>query len=234
MARQGTTREFKVFGSNALRLAMLSCFPAFERAHGLTVAVEFAATNHTLERMRRGDTADLIIVTSAAIAELAGAGKIIADSCVDLATAGVGACVRAGAPKPDISTVEALKRTLLDAKSVSYSRAGQSGVHFAKMIVQLGIADIVNAKAVINPSGLVGEVIARGDAELGFQQVSEILAVSEVDLVGPLPDAVQLNSVFAAGIGTGSEYMVQARALIRELQSPTTADTMRKSGLTPI
>ncbi len=228
--------SFKVFGTNALRTALLSRLPAFERAHGLKVgaAIEFNATNHTLAAMRAGATADVVIATAGAIDTLVEEGKIVRGTRTDLATAGIGACVRAGAPKPDISTVEALKRALLAAKSVSYSQAGQSGIHFAKVIDQLGIGDAVRAKAVINASGLVGERIVRGDAELGFQQVSELLAVEGIDLVGPLPDAVQLNSLFAAGIGAGTQHAALAREFIDDLRSPDAAAVMRASGLTPV
>lgn len=225
---------FKVFGSNALRTVLLDCLPAFDRANGVTTTVAFGATTHTLEAVRGGAAADLIIATADAIDTLTREGKIISGTCTPLASAGVGACVLAGAPRPDISTVEALKRTLLNAKSVSYSKAGQSGMHMAKVIAQLGIADIVNAKAKINASGLVGEVVLRGEVELGFQQISELLAVKGVDVIGPLPDAVQLNSLFAAGIGAQSVMVKQAQALIHALRTAHAASVMREAGLAPV
>ena len=228
------TSEFKIFGSNALRTVLLDCLPAFERAHGVTTKVDFGSTNHTLETMRAGAVADLVIATASAIDTLAKEGKIAPGTRTDLATAGIGACVRAGAPRPDISSVEALQRTLLEAKSVSYSKAGQSGIHMAKVIAQLGIADIVNAKTKINTSGLVGEVVLRGEVELGFQQASEILAVKGVDLIGLLPDAVQLNSLFAAGIGATTQHHDVAGALIQQLRSVQASERMIKNGLTPV
>ena len=229
-----SSSAFKVFGSNALRTVLLDCLPAFDRANGVTTTVDFGSTNHTLEVVCAGAVADLIIATSGAIDELASEGKIIKDTRTDLAVAGIGACVRAGQPRPDISSVEALKRTLLSAKSLSYSKAGQSGIHFAKVIEQLGIADIVNAKAKINASGLVGEVVLRGEVELGFQQASEILAVKGVDLIGLLPDAVQLNSVFAAGIGAATQHRNAAQALIQQLGTKHAARIMRDNGLMPV
>lgn len=231
MSSSGT---FKVFGSNALRTVLLDCLPAFDRANGVTTTVDFGATNHTLEIVRAGGSADLIIATAGAIDALASEGKIIQGTRTDLAKAGIGACVRAGQPRPDISSIAALKRTLLNAKSVSYSRAGQSGIHFAKVIEQLGIADVVKAKAKINSSGLVGEVVLRGEVELGFQQASEILAVKGVDLIGLLPDAVQLNSLFAAGIGAATRHQKAAQALIEELCTAHAARIMRDNGLTPV
>ena len=133
----------------------------------------------------------------------------------------------------DISTVEALKRTLLDAKSLSYSKSGQSGMHMAKVIAQLGIADIVNAKAIVNATGLVGERVVRGEVELGFQQVSELLAVKGIDLIGELPAAVQLNSLFAAGIGAKTPHRDAAQALIAQLNTERARQIMRDNGLTP-
>ncbi len=226
-------KAFKIFGSNALRTVLLDCLPAFERAHDVKATVDFGSTNHTLECMRAGATADLVIAAASAIDTLTAEGKIMPGTRTDLATAGIGACVRAGAPQPDISTVEALKRTLLEAESISYSRAGQSGMHMAQVIVQLGIADQVNAKTKINNSGLVGEVVLRGEVALGFQQASEILAVKGVDLIGLLPDAVQLNSLFAAGIGISTQQRNAAQALMQQLCAEPAAHSMRENGLTP-
>ena len=224
---------FKVFGSNALRTVLLDSLPAFDRDNAVTTTVDFAATNHMLEVVRAGGIADVIIGTASAIDTLIGEGKILQGTRTDLATAGIGACVRTGAPRPDISTVEALKRTLLNAKSLSYSKAGQSGIHMAKVIAQLGIANAVNAKAIVNASGLVGERVVNGDVELGFQQISELLAVKGVDVIGPLPSAVQLNSLFAAGIGAGTQQRDAARALLQALRTPRALVEMREAGLTP-
>ena len=224
---------FKVFGSNALRTVLLDCLPAFDRANGVTTTVDFGATTHTLGAVRGGAVADVIIATAGAIDELTNEDHIVKGTRTELASAGIGACVRAGAPRPDISTVEALKRTLLDAKSLSYSKAGQSGMHMAKVIAQLGIADIVNPKAIINATGLVGERVVRGEVELGFQQVSELLAVEGIDVIGELPAAVQLNSLFAAGIGAKTQHREVAKALIAQLNTERARQIMRDNGLTP-
>ncbi|MBM3344509.1 MAG: ABC transporter substrate-binding protein [Betaproteobacteria bacterium] len=225
---------FKIFGSNALRTVLLSCIPAFEKTNNVTAAVEFGSTNHTLANMRAGATADLIIATSGALDELTRESKIMAGSRTELATSGVGACVRAGAAKPDISTVQALKQTLLNAKSLAHSKVGQSGIHFAKVIEQLRLADTIRHKVTINASGLVAELVARGEVELGFQQISELLAVKGIDLVGPLPDALQLNTRVAAGIGATTQQEAAARALIAALRSPEAAKVMRENGMTPV
>ena len=224
---------FKIYGTNAFRTVLLGSLPAFERAHGLATAVEFGATNHTLARMRAGDTADLVFATEGALTALAQEGRIVAHTITVLATSGVGACVLAGQPKPDISTVEALKQTLLNAKSIAHSKAGQSGIHMAQVIEQLGIGQAVRSKLIINASGLVAERVVSGDVELGFQQISELMAVKGVDIIGPLPDAVQLKTIVAVGVGTGSAYAAQAQALIRELASPALNDAKRAAGLMP-
>lgn len=224
---------FKIFGTNAFRTVLLDCLPAFERTHGLKTEVDFGATNHTLARMRAGATADLVFATAGALTELANEGRIVSNSITLLAIAGVGACVLAGKPRPDISTVEALKQTLLNAKSIAHSKAGQSGIHMAKLFEQLGVADAVRGKLIVHPAGLVAERVASGEVELGFQQISELMAVKGVDIVGPLPDAVQLKTIVAAGIGVGSPYAAQAQALIRELSAPALDDAKRAAGLFP-
>jgi molybdate transport system substrate-binding protein len=225
---------FKVFGSNALRTVLLESLPAFDRENGVTTTVDFGSTNHTLEIMRGGAVADLIIATASAIDALTSEGKIVKGTHTNLATAGIGACVRSGEPRPDISSVDALKRTLLNTKSVGYSKNGQSGVHFSKIIEQLGIANEVKLKAKINAHGLVGELVLRGEVELGFQQVSELLAVKGVDLIGVLPDELQLSSLFAAGIGAQSTLVDQAQAFIQALRTPHAKNVMREAGLTPV
>ena len=224
---------FKIFGTNAFRTVLRDCLPAFERAHGLKTVVDFGATNHTLARMRAGETADLIFATAGALSELAKESRVVSNTITILAIAGVGACVLAGKPWPDISTVEALKQTLLNAKSIAHSKAGQSGIHVARLIEQLGVADAVRNKLIIHPSGLVAERVVSGEVELGFQQISELMAVKGVDIIGPLPDAVQLKTIVAAGVGVGSAYAAQAQALIRELASPALNDAKRAAGLSP-
>jgi molybdate transport system substrate-binding protein len=223
----------KIFGSNALRTVLLACLPAFERANNVKAEVNFGSTNRTLEVMRGGASADLVIATAGAIDDLTREGRLIAGTRVDLANAGIGACVRAGAPRPDISTVDALKRTLFDAQSIAHSKVGQSGIHMAKVIEQLGIADAIRHKVTVNASGLVAELVVRGEVELAFQQISELLAVKGIDLVGPLPDAVQMTSLFAAAIGHGTGQRAAAGALIRALASDDSKRVMRENGLTP-
>ncbi len=159
---------------------------------------------------------------------------VIADGGIaDIAQSGVGIAVRAGAPKPDISTVEALRRTLLAATSIAFSRVGASGIHFGNVIERLGIADDVRRKARISDS-YVGEFAARGEAELAVQQISELIVVKGIDIIGPLPDEVQKISVFAAGIFRTARNPEGAAKLIAHLAQPGLAPALVRNGLAPI
>ena len=226
--------ELRMLATNALRTVILERAPQFDPAHGHSVSADFDSTNRILGRLLDGEAADLVIATGAAIDELVTRGKVIAGSRVDLASAGIGVCVRAGARRPDVGSVAAFRRALLDAKSVAYTLTGQSGVYFASVIERLGIAAEVKAKAKVSAGGLIGEVVARGEAELGVQQISEILAVPGVELAGPLPPELQLMTLFSAGICTGTRQAETARALIRFLGTSDTARLMRTKGLEPV
>jgi molybdate transport system substrate-binding protein len=169
-----------------------------------------------------------------ALGDLAKQGKVIADSRVDLVKSPIGIAVKAGAPKPDISSADAVKRALLAAKSIAYSDSA-SGVYVStEMFEKLGIADAMKDKAKKIPATPVGEIVARGDAELGFQQIAELRPVSGIDIVGQLPPDLQKITVFSAGIATVSKEPEAGRALIKFLASPAARDTLVKSGLEPI
>jgi molybdate transport system substrate-binding protein len=185
-------------------------------------------------RLERGEPADIVILAAPALEELIKQGKVAPGSRVDLVRSTIGMAVRAGAPKPDISTVEALKRTLLDAKSIAYS-ASASGTYLSTELYQrLGIADQVLPKSKRIVSERVGSVVARGEAEIGFQQVSELLPIEGIDYVGPLPAEVQKVTVFSAGIVVGAKEPEAAKALIRYFTSPEAAPVISKTGLEPI
>jgi molybdate transport system substrate-binding protein len=185
-------------------------------------------------RLARGEVVDVVIVADAALAELIKDGLVIADSRVALARSSIGMAVRAGAAKPDISSVAALTRTLLEAKSIAYS-ASVSGTYLSQELFQrLGIAAQVLPKSRRIDNERVGAVVARGDAELGFQQISELLPEAGIDYVGPLPPEVQRVSVFSAGVAAGSRHPDVARAVIRLLASPEAAVVVAKTGLEPI
>ena len=224
--------------SGGTAAAYVALAPQFERATGHTVVTLATSTgigaDAIASRVRRGEPVDVVILNRAAIDELVGEGKVVAASRVDLARSSIGMAVRRGAPKPDISTVDALKRALLQAKSVAYS-AQVSGVYLSTELFQrLGIVDQMAKKSIRVEVGRVGAVVARGEAEIGFQQISELLEVQGVDYVGPLPPEVQRVTVFTAAVSAGAKNPDAARALIEFLTSPRGIEVMSKSGLDPI
>ena len=185
-------------------------------------------------RLARGEPVDVLILAGSALDNLIKDGKAVSGSRTDLARSSIGMVVRKGAPKPDISTVDALKRTLLEAKSIAYS-ASASGVYLStEMFPRLGVADQIKGKAKRIESERVAAVVARGDAEMGFQQVSELLPEKGTDYVGPLPDEVQRVTVFSAGIASGAAEPDAANALIKFLTSPAALPAITKSGLEPM
>src|SRR2546427_3035820 len=231
--------EVKVMTSGAFTAAYLEIVPEFERATRNTVVTAFGASmgnapDSIPSRLQRGEPVDVVIMADSALDDLIKHGKVVTGSRVDLVRSSIGVAVRAGAPKPDISSVAALKRTLLQAKSIAYS-ASASGVYVSTELFQrLGIADQVMSKSQRIDSARVGAVVARGDAEIGFQQISELLPVPGIDYVGPLPPEVQKVTVFSAGIASSSKHPEAARALIRFLASPAVVPAIRKSGLEPV
>ena len=232
-AAMANAAEVKVLASNALKEAYLELVPAFERATEHKVATTWAGTNDIMKRMAAGETYDLVIMAGPSIDELVKQGKIVAGSRVDLAKSGIGVAVRAGAPKPDISSGDALKRAVLAAKSVAYS-SGPSGVYLAGLFQRMGIADEIKPKVKQTSPGLpVGEVIARGEAEIGFQQVSELLPISGIDYLGPLPADIQHITVFSGGIHTGAKEAEAAKALVKFITAPAAVPVIKKKGMEP-
>jgi molybdate transport system substrate-binding protein len=232
VTRTADTASIDVLSTLALRGVLVATADEFRAQTGLSFAATYKSTNMSLSLIGQGLTADMTIVTREAIDRLVHDGVIVPGSTADLARSGVGVAVRAGAARPDIGSVDALRRTLIDAKSVAFSRLGASGVHFAHVIERLGIADEVRRKAHISDS-FVGEVAARGDAEIAVQQISELKAVAGIDIVGPLPDEVQKVSVFAAGIFQAARNPAGAATLIAYLADPWRAEVVRATGLEP-
>jgi molybdate transport system substrate-binding protein len=228
-----TAASIDVLSTLALRGVLVEIAPAFAADTGLSFTATYRSTNMALNLIAEGATADLTIITREAIDRLVRDGVIVAGSTADLAQSGVGLAVRAGAPIPDISTVAAFRRTLLEAKSIAFSRLGASGVHFAEVIERLGIADEVRRKANISDS-YVGEVTARGETEMAVQQISELMPVAGIDIVGPLPGELQKISMFAAGIFTAAKNPDGARRLIAHLVTPSLASVLIRKGLEPV
>ncbi len=236
VARQA---EIRVITSGAFTEAYKQLVPQFERDTGHRVISAFGAsmgkaTDSIPSRLARGEPADMIILAASALDGFIKDGKVVAGTRVDLVRSRIGFAVRTGTPKPDISTVEKLKQALLNARSIAYS-ASASGVYFESELVQkLGIADQVLPKSKRILSERVGTVVARGDAELGLQQISELAPIPGLDFVGPLPDEVQQISIFSAGIVVGAREPEAARALMRYFTSAAAAPIILKTGLEPI
>ncbi len=222
--------EIKVMTSNALRSVFGELGPVFERAHGHKIAAIFDPAQRMLKRVAAGETADVAISSAPAIDELTNQGVIAAGSHPALARFGIGLAVRSGAPKPDIGSVEAFKRVLLDAQSVACTIEGASGIYFAKLIERLGIAGEMNAKARRRAGGLIGELVASGEAELAVQQIPELMAVPGIELLGPLPQELQIISVLSAGIFAASKEPQAAQALIDFLATPESVRVFKAKG----
>ncbi len=230
--------DIRVMTSGAFTAAYLELIPELERVtkkKTVTAATSMGTGLDSIpSRLERGEPVDVVIVADAALVQLIKGGIILAESRTPLARSSIGMAVRAGAPKPDISSVDAFKRTLLQAKSIAYS-ASVSGFYISTEVFQrLGIADQIMGKSRRIEGERVGAVVARGEAEIGFQQVSELLSVPGIDFVGPLPAEVQKVSVFSAGVPVGARDSDAAHALIRFLASPDAAHAITKSGLEPV
>jgi molybdate transport system substrate-binding protein len=223
----------KLLSTLAIQGALPEVVGRHQAASGNAAEIVFAPTNGVLARIAAGETADVAIITRAALDDLAAKGVVLADSIADIAVSRVGIAVKAGAAKPDIATVDALKTALLAARSVAYSQIGASGVFFAELIRRLGIADAVNAKAIVTPGGFTGEAVARGQAELAVQQVSELMAVPGLDIVGPLPAGADSVTMFSAGVLARSGQAQAALQLIAYLRAKEAAQALAKAGLQP-
>ena len=225
--------EIRVLASIALKGVYLELAPRFETASRCRLATEWAGTDPILKRMQAGESADLVIAPAKLIDTLIASGKI-AGGRVDIARSGVGVAVRKRAPRPDIGTSESLRRALLGAKSIAYS-SGPSGVYLAGLFERMGIAEALRAKVTQTPPGtFVGELVARGEAEIGFQQIAELLHVGAgIDLVGPLPADIQQITVFSGGVHAGAKAPEAAQAWLAFLSAPDAAAVIRKKGMEP-
>lgn len=222
--------NIKVMLSLAFKEAYLELAPQFERASGHRVATAWVSSVDVMGRLQGGEAVDLVILSGKAIDDLIAAG-ILADRR-DIAKSGVAAAVKTGAPKPDISSGEALKRAVLEAKSIAYS-TGPSGVYLIELFGRMGIADRIKNKVKQVKGEPAGAVVARGEAELGFQQMSELLPVPGIDIVGPLSPDVQKITVFSAGVHRKSQVADAARALVKFLQAPAAHPVILQKGLEP-
>ncbi len=223
--------EIKLIAANALKESLVELLSAFEKSSGNKVTANWGGTTAIAKRVGDGEAIDVVMIAAPDIDKLIAEGKLASGSRVDFAKSGVGIAVRAGLPKPDISSSDAVKNAVLAAKSVAYS-SGPSGYYVAELFKKLGIADQVTDKIKQPASGVqISDLLARGEADLGFQQVSELLHRIGIDYVGPLPPDIQNITTYAAGINpTASEA---AKALVRFLTSPSAAPFIRKIGMEP-
>lgn len=233
------SEEIHVVSSGGFAAAYKELAPGFERTTGDTLVPAWGPSMGTTvdavpQRLARHEPIDVVIMVGYALGKLVDAGEVAPADRANLAESGIGVVVKHGAPHPDVSTVDALRAALLAAPSIAYSDSA-SGVYIEReMFKKLGVEDQVRGKARMIPAEPVGAVVARGEAALGFQQISELKPINGIDLVGPLPPGVQQETVFSAGVLANSAHKDAARALIRYLSSPAAADAIRRSGMEPM
>jgi molybdate transport system substrate-binding protein len=230
--------EVKVLATTAMKSALDALAPQLVAASGHTPRIAYGASGALLRRVVQGESVDLVILAGG-IDDLIRQGRVVAASRTDVASTRIGVAVRKGSAKPDIASPDAFRRTLLAAGSIAFAgpaSGGASAAHLAAMFDRMGIATEVNAKAKLargGPDGMVSAIVAAGDAEIGLQQMSEILSVDGVDLVGPLPDALQTITVYSAGVLATAEHPDAAKALVEFLMTPAAAAVLRAKGLEP-
>jgi molybdate transport system substrate-binding protein len=237
MSQLASAAEIQVVSGGAFKQVLAALAAQYQKESGNTLNITYQTVGQHLALIRDDkEKFDVAILTPEAIDNLAKEGRIVPGTRADLAKTGVGVVVRAGAPLPDISTVAAFKQTLLAAKSVAYidpKSGGSSGIYVERLLQQLGIADEVNAKAVLVHGGAVADHIADGEAEIGIHQISEILPIAGTTLVGPLPAEIQNFTVYAAGVGTAATDGATARALVKFLSGPHALPIIEAKGMQP-
>lgn len=226
----------KVLSTGAFKQVVLAMAPAYESRTGHTLQIVTDTAGGVARRVADGESFDVVVLPPAAMQPFAQSGKVLPDSVRPLAKVGIGVAVKAGAPKPAIGTVEEFKHALIDVRRVAYidpASGGSSGIYLDGLYQRLGIADVVRAKAVLVPGGLAAERLASGEADLALQQVSEILPVAGVDLVGLLPPAIQNYTTYAGAVGTASPRQPAAAEFLKSLTSAEGLQMLRSKGMTP-
>jgi molybdate transport system substrate-binding protein len=228
--------DIKVLTAGAFKQIVVALAPEFEKQTGHKVAIENETVGALVKKIEGGEAFDVTFLSPGAVDDLVKKGKVADGSRVNIARVGVGVMVKEGAPKPDVATVEAFKQAVLAAKSVAYidpASGGSSGIYVAKLLEQLGIADQVKPKAKLKQGGHVADLIASGEAELGIHQISEIVPVKGVTLIGPLPKEIQNYTTYAAGVASAAKDKDAAMALVRFLSGPRTAEILKSKGMEP-
>jgi molybdate transport system substrate-binding protein len=226
--------EVRVLSAGAMRAVVVALQPAFEKQTGHTLSIDRDTAGGLAKRIGGGEAFDVTIITPKVVDDLIAQGRITAGSRKDVAKVGIGVAVKQGAPAPDISTADAFKRTLLAAKSVAYidpAAGGSSGIYFDKLLERLGIANEIRPKAKLMKGGYVAELVAKGEAEIAVHQISEIVPVKGVTLIGPLPAEIQNITVYAAGLAPAPRDVAAAKALIDLLSGPDAAAVLKTQGM---
>jgi molybdate transport system substrate-binding protein len=225
--------EITILSTQATEQSCRELLPLYEKATGNTVKISYTGTLDAKKRIAAGEFFDILMMASPDIDAFIASGTLAPGSRIDIAKSGVGIGVKAGAPKPDIGSTEAFKKTLLVAKSIGYS-TGPSGVYVIGLFDRLGIADQIKPKLKQTPTGVfVGTLVASGEAEIGIQQVSEMSHYPGVDYVGALPADIQKMTIFSSGVAANAKQPADAKALIKFLTAPSAAEAFKKRGMEP-
>jgi len=223
--------ELKILTSNSTRTVLDALIPAYEKISGNQVSIAADSAKGMVGKIRAGEPGDVVILGSGAVKELAEAGFIVPASCLPFARAVVGVGVAKGTPHPDISSVDALRKSLLAAKSIAHTLHGASGMYIPTLLEKLGIAEQMKSKTVNRPGGYIGTVVVAGEAELALQQIPELMAVPGLEVVGPIPAEVQKTLETSAGLFAASKQAAAAQAMIDFFRRPEHAVLFRSKGL---
>lgn len=227
------SEPIKLISSMATREILTELIAQYQATTSQTVVAEAAGGVDVAKRVQAGEAVDVVVLAANAIDQLIADGKLLAGSRVDLVKSGVAVAVPAGARRPDISTEDAVKQAVLAAKTLSYS-TGPSGVYLLKLFERWGILETIKPRIVQAPPGVpVGSLVAKGEVELGFQQLSELINIKGITVLGPLPPAIQTITTFSAGVSAASENVDAARGLLAFMAAPAAAATKRKQGMEP-
>jgi molybdate transport system substrate-binding protein len=230
----GYAAEITLMASTGVSSMMKALLPEFEKQTGHRIIASYDTSNIMMKRLQSGEATDLIILTAPLVDEVIQKGKVAVGGRTDIAKSGIGIAIQSGKAKPDISNAEALKKTLLEASSIAYTGTGASGIYFSKLVDQLGIGEQVRAKAKTPPGGIIAEIIAKGDAEIGVQMISELTGVKGTEYIGPLPGQLQLYTVFSIGQMKNSKEVEAGKALTKFLTSPEAINVYKKQGMEAI
>ena len=231
--------DIRVLSTTAMKTVFEALSPAFERATGNRLDVVLGPSLRLEKQLSEGEAADVAIVSENGARDLVGQGRLVEGTTTEIAKSSIGIAVQKGAPKPDISTVEGFRRAMLAAKSIACSKpvgGGQSGVHIAKVFADLGITEQMQAKSKYGaggPAGLAGLMVLRGEADIGIQQMAELMAVDGIDVVGPLPPEIQMVTPVVAAIPTNAGHAAAGRAVIAFLTTPDAKRVIKAKGLDP-